>query len=141
MMVYSEEIEELVSKRWAIRKGAREMGAFFEGIALSYGVVTALRHNKVFVPEKIDGLTEQQFVDKLESHIEKNMNDRSIDFKDDEEWMLQLIKAIPILSSSVATLSISASMARLTQIGICSHAILRPNCYQPTPQATQSADG
>ena len=58
MMVYSEEIEELVSKRWAIRKGAREMGAFFEGIALSYGVVTALRHNKVFVPEKIDGLTE-----------------------------------------------------------------------------------
>jgi len=97
MMVYSEEIEELVSKRWAIRKGAREMGAFFEGIALSYGVVTALRHNKVFVPEKIDGLTEQQFVDKLESHIEKNMNDRSIDFKDDEEWMLQLIKANPHL--------------------------------------------
>ena len=97
MMVYSEEIEKLVSKRWAIRKGAREMGAFFEGIALSYGVVTALRHNKVFVPEKIDGLTEQQFVDKLESHIEKNMNDRSIDFKDDEEWMLQLIKANPHL--------------------------------------------
>ena len=97
MMIYSEEIEELVSKRWAIRKGAREMGAFFEGIALSYGVVTALRHNKVFVPEKIDGLTEQQFVDKLESHIEKNMNDRSIDFKDDEEWMLQLIKANPHL--------------------------------------------
>lgn len=97
MMVYSEEIEELVSKRWAVRKGAREMGAFFEGIALSYGVVTALRHNKVFVPEKIDGLTEQQFVDKLESHIEKNMNDRSIDFKDDEEWMLQLIKANPHL--------------------------------------------
>ena len=34
MMAYSEEIEELVIKRWAIRKGAREMGGFFEGIAL-----------------------------------------------------------------------------------------------------------
>jgi hypothetical protein len=59
MMVYSEEIEELVTKRWAIRKGAREMGGYYEGIALTHGVVTALRHNKVFVPEKIDGLTEQ----------------------------------------------------------------------------------
>ena len=97
MMAYSEEIEELVTKRWAIRKGAREMGGFFEGIALAHGVVTALRHNEVFVPEKIDGLTEQQFVDKLESHIEKDMNDPSVSFKDDEEWMLQLVKANPEL--------------------------------------------
>ena len=97
MMAYSEEIEELVTKRWAIRKGAREMGGFFEGIALAHGVVTALRHNNVFVPEKIDGLTEQQFVDKLESHIEKDMNDPSVSFKDDEEWMLQLVEANPEL--------------------------------------------
>ena len=97
VMVYSEEIEELVAKRWAIRKGVREIGGCFEGLALVRGVITALRHNKPFVPEKIDGLTEQQFVDKLESHVEKNMNDRSIDFKDDEEWMLQLIKANPHL--------------------------------------------
>ena len=97
IMVYSEEIEELVAKRWAIRKGVREIGGCFEGFALVRGVITALRHNKPFVPEKIDGLTEQQFVDKLESHVDKNMNDRHIDFKDDEEWMLQLIKANPHL--------------------------------------------
>ena len=97
IMVYSEEIEELVAKRWAIRKGVREIGGCFEGLALVRGVITALRHNKPFVPEKIDGLTEQQFVDKLESHVDKNMNDRHIDFKDDEEWMLQLIKANPHL--------------------------------------------
>ena len=97
MMVYSEEIEELVTKRWAIRKGAHEIGGCFEGFALVRGVITALRHNKAFVPEKIDGLNEQQFVDKLESHVDKNMNDRNIDFKDDEEWMLQLAKANPHL--------------------------------------------
>ena len=97
IMVYSEEIEELVNKRWLVRRGVHEIGGFYEGFALVRGVVTALRHNKVFVPEKLDGLTEQQFVDKLESHVDKNINDHNIDFKDDEEWMLQLVKANPHL--------------------------------------------
>ena len=97
IMVYSEEIEELVTKRWAIHKGVHEIGGFFEGIALVRGVVTALRHNKPFVPEKIDGFNEQQFVDKLERHVEKNMNDRNAVFSDDEEWMLEFAKANPHL--------------------------------------------
>lgn len=97
VMVYSDEVDELVTKRWLIRRNVHDIGGFFEGYALARGVVTALRHNKVFVPEKIDGLTEQQFVDKLESHIDKNMRDRNMEFKDDEEWMLQLVKANPDL--------------------------------------------
>ena len=97
IMVYSEEIEELVTKRWLVRRGVHEIGGFFEGFALVKGVVTALRHNKVFVPEKLDGLTEQQFVDKLESHIDKNINDHNAEFKDDEEWMMELVKANPHL--------------------------------------------
>ena len=97
VMVYSEEIEELVSKRWFVRKGVHEMGGCYQGFALARGVVTAIRHNKAFVPEKLDGLTEQQFVDKLESHIDKNMNNPRIDFCDDVEWMLQLVKANPHL--------------------------------------------
>lgn len=97
IMVYSEEIEELVTKRWLVRRGVHEIGGFFEGFALVRGVVTALRHNKAFVPEKLDGLDEQQFVDKLESHIDKNINDHNVDFKDDEEWMLELVKANPHL--------------------------------------------
>ena len=97
IMVYSEEIEELVTKRWAMRKGVHEIGGFFEGFALVHGVVTALRHNKPFVPEKLDGLNEQQFVDRLESHIDKNMNNRNADFKEDEFWMMELVKANPHL--------------------------------------------
>ena len=97
LMVYTEEIEQLLTKRWMIRKRVHEIGGFFEGFVLAYGVVTALRHNRVFVPEKLDGLTEQQFVDKLESHIDRNMNDHNASFEDDEEWMLQLVKANPQL--------------------------------------------
>ena len=97
IMVYSEEIEQLLAKRWITRRSVHEIGGMFEGFALAHGVVTALRHNKVFVPEKIDGLSEQQFVDKLESHIDKNMSDRNVSFLDDEEWMVQLAKANPQL--------------------------------------------
>jgi len=97
MMTYSEEIEELVNMRWACRRATREFGACFEGFALEHGVVTALRHNKKFVPEKIDGLTEQQFVERLSSRVSRNMNNRDVDFMDEEEWMLQLVKANPQL--------------------------------------------
>ena len=97
IMVYSEEIEELVAKRWFVRRGVHEPGGSFEGFGLVYGVVTALRHNKTFIPEKIDGLTEQQFVDRLENYVDKNLNSHDTDFKDIEEWMLLLVKANPHL--------------------------------------------
>ena len=97
IMVYSEEIEGLVTKRWAMRRAAHEFGRHYQGFSLVHGVITALRHNKPFVPEKIDGLTEQQFVEKLESHINKNIHNREIEFEDDEEWMLELVKANPQL--------------------------------------------
>ena len=97
IMVYSEEIEELVAKRWLVRRATHEFGGCYKGFALVKGVVTALRHNKAFVPEKLDGFTEQQFVDKLESHIDKNLSDRNSQFCDDEEWMRELVKANPQL--------------------------------------------
>lgn len=93
IMTYSEEIEELVEKRWVIRKGCREMGGYFQGFKLAHGVVTALRHNQTFVPEKIDGLTEQEFVDRLETYVRQTRHDNSVDFSDTEERMLQLINA------------------------------------------------
>lgn len=88
MMTYTEEIEEMLKKRWFVRRGTHELGGYYEGYALAHGVVTALRHNQAFVPEKIDGLTEQQFVDKLESHIDKNLNNfPSIQQRLEEEGM------------------------------------------------------
>ena len=97
MMTYTDEIEEMVKKRWFVRRATHELGGLFEGFALARGLITALRHNKVFVPEKIDGLSEQDFVDKLESHVDKDMNDRLTEFRDCEEWMVELCKANPHL--------------------------------------------
>ena len=93
MMTYTEEIEEMVKKRWFVRSFSHEFGNRYEAFALARGLITAMRHNQTFVPEKIDGLTEQQFVDKLESHIDKGMNDHRLSFSEDEEWMLRLCEA------------------------------------------------
>ena len=97
VMVYSDEIEGLVAKRWATRRIIHEYCGNRNGFALARGVVKALRHNQVFVPESIENLSEQQFVDKLESHISKNQDDVTANFDDDEEWMQQLVKANPHL--------------------------------------------
>jgi len=97
MMVYSEEVDDLIEKRWVCRRNTREMGATQEGFALASGVVTALRHNQTFVPEKIDGLDIQQFMNRLESHLNKTLRSHLCEFEDDEKWMLQLCKANPQL--------------------------------------------
>jgi len=93
MMVYIDEIEELENKRWIDHKRTRAFGRIAEGYFLERGVVQALCKNKTFVPEKIDGLNEQELIDKLESHVEKNMNDPQVDFEDDERWMMKMVRA------------------------------------------------
>lgn len=93
VMVHSDELEDLIAKRWAYRCGTREMGAMREAVALTYGVVKALRHDQPFVPEKIDGFTTQEFVDKMESHLNKNIGTHNLSFEDDEEWLMMLCKA------------------------------------------------
>lgn len=97
IMCYSDDIEDLVEKRWIYRSKTREIGRSAEGFVLAKGVVTALRHNKEFVPEKIDGLTIQELLDKIERHVDKNMDDHTVEFEDDEKWMVQLCKANPQL--------------------------------------------
>lgn len=90
IMRYSDEIEGLLKKRWLIRRTARELSGQFEGFALSHGVVTALRHNTPFVPEKIDGLEIQELVDRLEGYLDKYLNSRNCEFEYNEEWIVQL---------------------------------------------------
>lgn len=97
IMVYSEEIEELVKKRWLVHRISYEADGRYEGFALEYGVITALRHNKTFIPDKIDELNEQQLIDKVSNRISKNMNDDMVAFNDDEEWMIQVVSANPNL--------------------------------------------
>lgn len=94
MMTYSEDIEGLVDMRWAYNKGCHEdNGQIYEGFALEHGVVTAIRHNTKFVPEKIDGLTTQGLVDKLEARFERMPRNIRIDFDSEERWMVQLLDA------------------------------------------------
>lgn len=93
VMAHLEEMEELVDRRWLVHKSVDDMNGSYEGYEFAPGVIASLSRNKVFVPEKIDGLTEQQFIDKLESHVDKHLKTFGMDFKDLEEWMLQMAKA------------------------------------------------
>lgn len=97
MMTWSEDIEDLIKKGWVIRYASRECGKMYEGFRAAHGVATALRHNKPFIPEDLSGLSVQKFVDRLASHIERNMDNPNIRLDDDIEWMNRLIEANPDL--------------------------------------------
>lgn len=98
MMTYSEEIEELVKKGWLQRSWSYEHGNNYQGFKLTYGVVTALRRNKVFVPEKLDGLNIQEFMDRLETYIYKHIDSNQFNYNEElMEWVDNLIEKNPEL--------------------------------------------
>lgn len=92
MMTYSEEVEELVKKGWLIRSGSYEHGQNFQGFRLTFGVVTALRKNRVFVPEKLDDLSLQEFMDRLEIFVNKNLHSNNYMNSEVMEWVDLLIE-------------------------------------------------
>ena len=98
MMTYSEEVEELLEKGWLHRGCSNENGSRYQGLKLNFGVVTALRMNKVFVPENLTGLTLQQFIDRLELFIDKNLNRNNYCNNEIIEWVDFLIAKNPDLS-------------------------------------------
>ena len=97
MMAWSEELESLVDNGWAIRQATNDFKHRWMGYRLETGVVTAIRYNRCFVPEKLDGLTLQDFVDKVTSHINMNMGNHEIAFDDDIDWMLRVVGKNPHL--------------------------------------------
>lgn len=97
MMIYSEELEKMIAKRWLIRQSMNGFMVLPKGFVVDRGVMSALLLNKKFVPEKIDGLTEQEFVNKLENRVSKHLNRNYGFFSNDEEWMELLCAANPQL--------------------------------------------
>lgn len=97
LMTWSAEIDELVKKGWLMRYASTQSFQKCQGFKLVYGVVTAIRHNKAFVPECLEGLTLQQLVDRLAQFIQTNFNDSNIELDDCLEWFENLVELNPNL--------------------------------------------
>jgi len=95
VMIYSDEIDALIEKRWAHIERTRNDNV--QGYALEPGVVTALRRNKPFIPEKIDGLTDAQFYERVQRHLNLGIHHMQHDFEEEEKYIQRLAKANPQL--------------------------------------------
>ena len=93
IMAYSDEIEELVKRRWFFHSNIREYGSCYQGFRLASGVTKALRENKPFVPEKIDGLELDVFLHKVLKYVKCNVNSMNTELADDMEWMQMMCEA------------------------------------------------
>ena len=92
MMVYAEEMEGLVENQWIRRATRYECCDRREGFMVEAGVVKALRHNKVFQPEKLNGLQIKEFMDKVERYVDR-YHGNIMEFEDVENWLVCMCKA------------------------------------------------
>lgn len=102
MMTYTDDVDDLVNKRWLYRRATRENGGMYEAYTLEPGVITALRHNTVFVPENLENLDIDTFCSKLENYLDRNLGRSGMEFKDIEEWIVRLCTLNPQLPLSQA---------------------------------------
>lgn len=100
MMTYSEEVEQLIYKGWLQRGAKDEEFSRYQGVRLCFGVVSALRLNKVFVPEKMEGLTTQQLVDRIEHFMDKALGRGNMTSADIIDWVDHLLDINPDLEIS-----------------------------------------
>lgn len=97
IMTYSEEVEQLVDLGWLMPYGTHDFSGRFQGFKLVYGVVTALRKNETFVPEKLDGFDHQKLISRMELYAERFFDDSNVSYADHCAFFRRLISSNPNL--------------------------------------------
>lgn len=96
-MSMTEDIDGLKEMRWVHSYAARESTGRYEGFRLTAGVVTALRKGHKFEPEKLEGFTEQEFVNRMNLYMRNEGSDNNLPLEEKKRWLLQFIEANPQL--------------------------------------------
>lgn len=97
MMNYSEAMDSLKERRWIRSCIVHEMRGRCQGFHIVFGVVTALREDHPYVPEKIDGLTTQQFIERIGIFLAREGGDDNMEAVEKNRLLMQLIEANPEL--------------------------------------------
>lgn len=97
LMEHSEEIDQLIERRWLIFGGVREERGMYDGFCLPRGIIKAFRNGETFVPENIQNLTEQQFVNRLVRYMNNEGQAGYIPFEENHRYMNQLCELNPHL--------------------------------------------
>lgn len=106
------DIEDMKKRRWIVPYGCREQGTNFEGFKQVPGIITAFRENRDFVPEVLEGLSEQAFVDRLALYMTKEGSDNSIPNSANEWWLLHLAQSNPELPLCKTVLDLEDDMSQ-----------------------------
>lgn len=92
-MTFKEEVKILKEKKWIRYYITRNVGEKMIGFRLAAGVITALENNRKFIPEKLDGLSEQAFVERLARFFKTEGEDDHIALEDKIQWLNEFCEA------------------------------------------------
>lgn len=113
VMSFTSEIEELLDRRWVTQYGTYENGGLYEGFNLAYGIIRAFRHNEIFVPESIEGLSEQIYVNRVTRYLSNEGDDNRVSCSENLRWLTQLTKANLHLPLCRAIMELSTDTSRI----------------------------
>lgn len=113
-MALSPDIEEMKEKRWIVPHVCHERGGgFFEGFKQVPGIITAFRENRNFVPEVLDGMSEQAFVDRLLKYVAKECADQSIPISANNWWLIHFAQCNPELPLCKTVLDLKDDLSKI----------------------------
>lgn len=92
-MSLTPEVDKLKEKRWVRPCIVRENNEKILGFCLSAGVVKALRNNHKFIPERLDGHSEQSFVDRLLKFFKNEGKKEEYTLNDRLQWIDEFCNA------------------------------------------------
>lgn len=117
-MSLSPDVEDLKKKRWVVNYGCHELGGCFEGIKQVPGIITAFRENRDFQPEKLEGLSEQAFVDRLVQYITHEGADRNISISANHWWINYFVDCNPELPICKTVSDLNDDMSKIILLNL-----------------------
>ncbi len=112
-MSLSPDIEDMKQRRWIVPYAVNEKGCSYEGFKQAPGIITAFRDNKEFVPEKLDGMSEQAFIDRLSRYLAQECADHKIPQSANNWWLLYFIECNPNLPISIKAAELDDDMSKV----------------------------
>lgn len=86
-MSLKKEVKILKEKKWVRYYMLPNFGEKQIGFKLAAGVIAALENNQIFIPEKLDDLSEQAFVERLALFFKTEGDDKYVSLEDKTQWL------------------------------------------------------
>lgn len=122
-MSLTPELDDLIKRRWVRVCSVHEGGGRRVAFSLVYGVIRDLRNNKTFEPEKLDGLSQESFLMRIDHFMRTDARDRDIPDSENMKWLMALAEFNPHLPLCQEVAKLDEESGRILMLAVADYVI------------------